>query len=249
MSYTYLLEQGEESSAASFSDIPQCVLSRLNLIARKSCCKGSGMESFQSSQSGMMSPPSTELRGEGKSMSSAEDSRAKTSQARGGGAGIEGERSGLWSEMARIIGEIRPKFAFMENSPMLTLRGLGRVLGDLSELGYDARWGVLGAGNVGGDHIRKRIWILAYSSSFRMPRHLGKTKVFSKTLQRGSGSKVSLQELAGIQFGNARSGSIKPLLARREDDVADRSKRLKAVGNGQVPRVAALAFQILGGGK
>jgi DNA (cytosine-5)-methyltransferase 1 len=137
----------------------------------------------------------------------------------------------------------------MENSPMLTLRGLGRVLGDLSELGYDARWGVLGAGNVGGDHIRKRIWILAYSSSFRMPRHLGKTKVFSKTLQRGSGSKVSLQELAGIQFGNARSGSIKPLLARREDDVADRSKRLKAVGNGQVPRVAALAFQILGGGK
>jgi len=82
MSYTYLLEQGEESSAASFSDIPQSVLSRLNLIAGKSCCKGSGTESCQSSQSGMMSPPSTELRGEGKSMSSAEDSRAKTSQAR-----------------------------------------------------------------------------------------------------------------------------------------------------------------------
>jgi DNA (cytosine-5)-methyltransferase 1 len=167
----------------------------------------------------------------------------------GGGAGIEGERSGLWSEMARIIGEIRPKFAFMENSPMLTFRGLGRVLGDLSELGYDARWGIVGADNVGGDHIRKRIWILAYTSSIRMQRHLGKTKVFSETLQRGSGSKVSLQELAGIQFGITRSGSIKPLLARREDDVADRSKRIKAIGNGQVPLVAATAWRILGGGK
>ncbi len=101
MSYTYLLEQGEESSAASFSDIPQCVLSRLNLIARKSCCKGSGMESFQSSQSGMMSPPSTELRGEGKSMSSAEDSRAKTSQARGGGLELkanEADSGQKWPE-------------------------------------------------------------------------------------------------------------------------------------------------------
>jgi len=164
----------------------------------------------------------------------------------GGGAGIEGERSGLWSEMARIIGEIRPKFAFMENSPMLTFRGLGRVLGDLSELGYDAQWGIVGADNVGGDHIRKRIWILAYTSSIRMQRHLGKTKVFSETLQRGSGSKVSLQELAGIQFGITRSGSIKPLLARREDDVADRSKRLKSIGNGQVPLVAATAWRILG---
>jgi hypothetical protein len=101
MSYTYLLEQGEESSAASFSDIPQCVLSRLNLIARKSCCKGSGMESFQSSQSGMMSPPSTELRGEGKSMSSAEDSLAKTFQSQGGGLELkenEADSGQKWPE-------------------------------------------------------------------------------------------------------------------------------------------------------
>ena len=78
MSYTYLLEQGEESSAASFLDIPQCVLSRLNLIAGKSYSKGNATESCQSSQSGMMSPPSTELRGEEKSMSSAEGFHAPT---------------------------------------------------------------------------------------------------------------------------------------------------------------------------
>ena len=84
--------------------------------------------------------------------------------AAGKGAGITGERSGLWGEMARIISEARPRFAFMENSPMLTSRGLGTVLGDLAEMGYNARWCVLGADDVGAPHRRKRIWILAYTS-------------------------------------------------------------------------------------
>jgi len=81
--------------------------------------------------------------------------------AAGKGAGIEGERSGMWTEMARIIGEVRPAYAFVENSPMLTSRGLGRVLGDLAALGYDARWGVLGAVDAGAPHKRDRIWIVA----------------------------------------------------------------------------------------
>jgi len=78
MSYTYLQEQGEVSSAGCFSDIPQYVLSRLNLTAEKSYSNGNETESSQSSQSGMMSQPSTELRGEEKSMSSAEASRVRT---------------------------------------------------------------------------------------------------------------------------------------------------------------------------
>lgn len=81
--------------------------------------------------------------------------------AAGKGDGLDGERSGLWSEMARIIGEVRPRFAFVENSPMLTSRGLGRVLGDLAALGFDAEWGVLGAADVGAPHKRDRIWIIA----------------------------------------------------------------------------------------
>jgi DNA (cytosine-5)-methyltransferase 1 len=81
--------------------------------------------------------------------------------AAGRGAGIEGERSGMWAHMARIIGEVRPRFAFVENSPMLTSRGLGRVLGDLAAMGYDARWGVLGAIDAGAPHKRERIWIVA----------------------------------------------------------------------------------------
>lgn len=79
----------------------------------------------------------------------------------GKGAGIDGDRSGLWREMARIICEVRPKFVFVENSPMLTSRGLGTVLADLAKMGFDAQWGVLGAADVGASHQRDRIWIVA----------------------------------------------------------------------------------------
>lgn len=85
--------------------------------------------------------------------------------AAGGGAGIDGERSGMWREMARIIYEVQPRFAFVENSPMLTSRGLGTVLGDLAAMGFDAKWGVLGAADVGANHQRDRIWIVATNTN------------------------------------------------------------------------------------
>ena len=79
----------------------------------------------------------------------------------GAGAGIRGERSGLWREYARIIGEIRPRYVFVENSPMLVRRGLGDVLGDLAALRYDAAWCVVSAAGMGAMHLRERIWITA----------------------------------------------------------------------------------------
>lgn len=82
----------------------------------------------------------------------------------GKGAGIGGERSGLWSHMARIIGEVRPAFALVENSPALIARGLGRVLCDLAAIRYDSRWTVLGADDVGAPHRRERFWLLAADS-------------------------------------------------------------------------------------
>lgn len=82
--------------------------------------------------------------------------------AAGKGAGIDGARSGLWREMHRIVSEVRPQYVFVENSPMLTSRGLGCVLGDMAAIGYDAEWMVLGADDVGAPHVRKRIWILAH---------------------------------------------------------------------------------------
>ena len=81
--------------------------------------------------------------------------------AAGKGAGITGERSGMWKHMARIIGEIRPQYVYVENSPMLVTRGLDVVLADLSSLGFDAKWGVVSAADVGAPHKRERIWIVA----------------------------------------------------------------------------------------
>ena len=85
----------------------------------------------------------------------------------GSGDGLDGERSGLWREMARIVREVGPSYVYVENSPILTSRGLGRLLGDLAELRFDAEWGVLGACDVGAHHIRKRIWVLAHARSDR----------------------------------------------------------------------------------
>lgn len=97
--------------------------------------------------------------------------------AAGKGVGIDGERSGLWREMARIVGEVRPRFVFVENSPMLVCRGLSTVLGDLAALGFDARWGVVSAEEaifLGGDpavyHERERIWIVAESTDTKLHR-------------------------------------------------------------------------------
>ena len=85
----------------------------------------------------------------------------------GNGDGLDGERSGMWREMARIIGEVRPRFAFVENSPMLVTRGLERVLADLTAMGYDSRWGVISAADIGARHKRERIWIVAYANSHK----------------------------------------------------------------------------------
>jgi DNA (cytosine-5)-methyltransferase 1 len=136
-------------------------------------------------------------------------------------AGITGERSGLWKEFARIISEVRPRFVFAENSPLLRTRGLGTVLKNLDELGYDARWGVLGAGHFGGLHKRARMWVVAYPKGYRVNNN----KLW----------KADFQEL----------GEWNPRDSRKSDDVAHRVDRYKAVGNGQVPRVAAAAWNIL----
>jgi len=77
--------------------------------------------------------------------------------------GITGPQSGLWSEFARLIGEVRPRYAFVENVPGLLSAGLGRVLGDLAEIGYDAEWDCIPASAVGAPHRRDRVWIVAYA--------------------------------------------------------------------------------------
>ena len=80
----------------------------------------------------------------------------------GKGAGLAGERSGLWSEIARLVSELAPRFVIVENVAALLSRGLGDVLGDLASLGYDAEWHCIPASAIGAPHRRDRIWIVAY---------------------------------------------------------------------------------------
>jgi DNA-cytosine methyltransferase len=86
----------------------------------------------------------------------------------GDGAGIDGARSGLWSEYARLVGELRPRYVVVENVSALLGRGLGRVLGDLSALGYDAEWDCIPASAVGAPHQRDRVWLVAYPDGRRL---------------------------------------------------------------------------------
>ncbi|MDW5417467.1 DNA cytosine methyltransferase [Iodobacter sp. CM08] len=96
--------------------------------------------------------------------------------AAGSGTGIDGERSGLWREMARIISEVRPSFVLVENSPMLVSRGLALVISDLAKMGYDAQWGCISASDLDAPHKRDRIWILAHSNSMWKLQSSGQLK-------------------------------------------------------------------------
>jgi DNA (cytosine-5)-methyltransferase 1 len=154
----------------------------------------------------------------------------------GKGAGIDGAKSGMWKHMARIVGEVRPRFVFVENSPAILTRGIGRVLEDISALGYDAKWGIVSAENAGAIHKRERFWIVgkrrgllpdtdsAHGSGFRIAKR-GQTK----------------RAVTSVSVW----WKTEPALGRVANGVANRVDRLKAIGNGQVSGVAALAWRIL----
>lgn len=175
--------------------------------------------------------------------------------AAGTGGGLDGARSGLWVEMARIISEVRPTFCFVENSPMLTSRGLGRVLGDLAALGYDAEWGVLGAADVGAPHQRDRCWIVAYASGIDWDAWRTKPAGQQRQARIADGGtdmadSYGMRELQseGGQpdewgwTGNGSWWATEPDVGRVANGVAARVDRLKALGNGQVPQCAAEAW-------
>jgi DNA (cytosine-5)-methyltransferase 1 len=208
--------------------------------------------------------------------------------AAGKGAGIDGERSGLWREMARIIGEVRPRCVFVENSPLLVGRGAAVVIGDLAAMGYDAHWCCLAASDVGAPHKRDRFWLVANSDSRDVecrqseepgihgtersqrpddnpsrsgeePAHVADTEVrsmrpFSENNWPSSREVHAPDNSGCTSGGDDRSGresepaSVwppEPDVGRVANGVAARVDRLSALGNGQVPRVAATAFDLL----
>lgn len=169
--------------------------------------------------------------------------------AAGKGVGISGERSGLWSEMARIIGEVRPKYAFVENSPLLRKRGLAVVISDLARLGYASRWGVVRASDTGAPHRRARLWILAYSSKDgRFRSGLVQDQYRAEGTGRNETVRGTNRKRSKILSKNIfipQQWKTEPAVDGMADGVAFHVDRLAATGNGQVPSVAALAWKIL----
>ena len=148
-------------------------------------------------------------------------------------SGLGGERSGLWFEYARIIGELRPRLVLVENVPGLLSLGMGRVLGDLAEIGYDAEWQSIPVAAVGLPHTRDRVWIVAY------PRE-----------ERAEGSRpATFPWLAGVPWGeNVRRAAViakrpdllAPTLCRGGDGIPDRVDRTGACGNAVSPLITEL---------
>ncbi|WP_216639282.1 DNA cytosine methyltransferase [Achromobacter ruhlandii] len=185
--------------------------------------------------------------------------------AAGRGAGLAGKRSGLWSQMARIVAEVRPRYVYVENSPILTSRGLGTVLGDLAALGFDAEWGVVSAADTGAQHLRERIWIVAHAHGQRHGEAFETVCTGRHAAQPGRESLPDAdhdeiqRRCSTVQMGRRRSSEEdghhghalgnewppEPDVGRVANGVAHRVDRLNGLGNGQVPRVAAAAFHLL----
>ncbi|GAF82364.1 unnamed protein product, partial [marine sediment metagenome] len=137
------------------------------------------------------------------------------------GKHIEADRSGLWSEMRRLIEEIRPRFVFVENVPALRSRGLGRVLRDLSSLGFDAEWDCIRASDLGAPHKRDRLWILAAHPDREPIRELS---------ERNEGGRERVQRKRDALSGHAGKTSPHPDRGRCEGE------RLTEHGEEQGPR-------------
>ena len=150
----------------------------------------------------------------------------------GKGAGIkEGTRSGLWFELWRIISEVRPRFALIENVPMLTIRGGTRVIADLAKIGYDCEWQVISAKQVGSWHKRERMWIITYSNKNEY------------TFNRKSRSRRKSRKLCRSNLRDLWDKNIPSDFVRISNGIPSRVDRLKGLGNSIVPQVAALIME------
>lgn len=154
----------------------------------------------------------------------------------GKGAGLDGERSGLWEEFARLVREVRPRFIVVENVPALRWRGLGRVLGDLASAGYDAEWESRSAASVGAWHKRERLFIIAYPDA---ESREGEAKAPHPLRPRLEGQ----QQPSGAKEKHAtardsRRWAAEPKLGRVAYGIPGRVDRLRCLGNAVVPQVA-----------
>lgn len=151
----------------------------------------------------------------------------------GRGAGITGTRSGLWTEVARLVGELRPEFVILENSPALLVRGFDAVLSDLAALGYDAQWHCIPAAYVGAAHLRDRIWIVAY------PVQVGRVPEEVRGLDWSLLYQAEWPEIADAT-GRHASWAPEPDVPRVANGLPNIVDRRSVLGNAVVPAIPEL---------
>lgn len=186
----------------------------------------------------------------------------------GKGAGLQGERSGLFFEVCRIVGEMGPRIVVLENVAALLTRGMDEVLGSLASLGYDAEWNCIPAAAVGAPHIRDRLFICAYRQSDRReqgqqddsgsgtrsgPREKHRPwrldqGWFSPDANREGLARWAQRNLHGDEADAERSRlpverhggwwAVEPELGRVANGIPARVDRLRGIGNAVVPQVA-----------
>lgn len=155
----------------------------------------------------------------------------------GNGAGLEGERSGLFFEICRLIDEIKPPFVFLENVPAIRTRGGERVVKELARRGYDCRWDVVSAAEVGAPHLRKRWFLLAAHAE----------RLELREQSRGVSGPSGQEAIQFTSHGVASWSPARPSICGMDDGLPFRVDRLRGLGNAVVPPQAREAFMRLMG--
>lgn len=140
--------------------------------------------------------------------------------------GLVGCRSGLWTEMLRVIAVLRPRFVIVENVSALVNRGMGDVLGGLAQVGFDAEWDVMRSCEFRAPHMRPRLFIVAYAPEERRGR------------RRLIWARQTSLEAGGRNQESMRSRTIEPRVPRMAYGIANRVDRVKSIGNSVDPEVA-----------
>lgn len=147
----------------------------------------------------------------------------------GPGDGLQGSRSGLWFEYARLVDELRPELVFVENVAALLARGLDQVLGFFASIGYDAEWHCVPATALGYPHERDRTWIVAYPSTLRRDKGLWHPEGWGRRLWDRLRDRPSSRAVA------ANDDDVRSTFLRIVDGVPDRVDRIGGLGNAVIP--------------
>lgn len=181
--------------------------------------------------------------------------------AAGNGVGLGGQRSGLFHHIERLIRETNPRFVFLENVPAIRTRGLNSVAQSFTEIGYDCRWTIVSAAEVGANHKRERWFMLAHANGERL-RDRGqrseKRETETNNISRHNGKKKSLANSDGEGLERPRREkqkldrstksswwTVEPDVGRVVDGLQHRVDRIRCLGNSVVPLQAKAAFMKL----